>query len=198
MQFVQTMLKLVFGNTQTKLVTNKGLWLLHSGRHDHKYQNDPCQEYFDVAVALSWLTAAQTYLIYLACQNNKWTLRHWLTLEANYTSKMLSGTKTNGAIESAVQRAHCATVSLATPVPTVLSTRWSTWPTPTASSRRAPTCPPRPCAHRVEPFSALKGVEWKYIWKWIWSGNGWKWGTICENLMDWIGFGADCPLKTIW
>ena len=34
-------------------------------------------------------------------------------------------------------------------------------------------------------------------------GNGygvemeWKWGTICENRMDWIGFGAECRLKTI-
>ena len=25
----------------------------------------------------------------------------------------------------------------------------------------------------------------------------WKWGTICENRMDWIGFGAECRLKTI-
>ena len=41
-----------------------------------------------------------------------------------------------------------------------------------------------------------------------WSGNPygngygvemeWKWGTICENRMDWIGFGAECRLKTIW
>ena len=40
-----------------------------------------------------------------------------------------------------------------------------------------------------------------------WSGNPygngygvemeWKWGTICENRMDWIGFGAECRLKTI-
>ena len=40
-----------------------------------------------------------------------------------------------------------------------------------------------------------------------WSGNPygngygvemeWKWDTICENRMDWIGFGAECRLKTI-
>ena len=30
-----------------------------------------------------------------------------------------------------------------------------------------------------------------------WSGNGWKWDTICENVMYWIGFGADCRLKMI-
>ena len=40
-----------------------------------------------------------------------------------------------------------------------------------------------------------------------WSGNPygneygvemeWKWGIICENRMDWIGFGAECRLKTI-
>ena len=40
-----------------------------------------------------------------------------------------------------------------------------------------------------------------------WSGNPygngygvemeWKWGTICENRMDWIGFGAECRLKPI-
>ena len=34
-------------------------------------------------------------------------------------------------------------------------------------------------------------------------GNGygvemeWKWGTICENRMDSIGFGAECRLKTL-
>ena len=34
-------------------------------------------------------------------------------------------------------------------------------------------------------------------------GNGygvemeWKWGTICENRMDWIGFGAECSLNTM-
>ena len=40
-----------------------------------------------------------------------------------------------------------------------------------------------------------------------WSGNSygngyvvemeWKWGTICKNRMDWIGFGVECRLKTI-
>ena len=40
-------------------------------------------------------------------------------------------------------------------------------------------------------------MEWKSIWKWIWSGNGVEMGTICENRMDWIGFGAECRLKTI-
>ena len=44
--------------------------------------------------------------------------------------------------DTAMRRAMTSTASSATPVPTVLSTRWSTWPTPTASSRRATTCPP--------------------------------------------------------
>ena len=28
-------------------------------------------------------------------------------------------------------------------------------------------------------------MKWKFIWKWIWSGIGWKRGTNCENV--WIG-----------
>ena len=42
---------------------------------------------------------------------------------------------------------------------------------------------------QVEPFS---GVEIHME-----MDMEWKWGTICENRMDWIGFGAECRLKTI-
>ena len=24
----------------------------------------------------------------------------------------------------------------------------------------------------------------------MWIGNGWKWGTICDKVMDWFGFGG--------
>ena len=47
------------------------------------------------------------------------------------------------------------------------------------------------------PYGNGYGVEME----WKWSGNGvemeWKWGMICENRMDWIGYGAECRFKTI-
>ena len=38
-------------------------------------------------------------------------------------------------------------------------------------------------------------MEMESIWKWIWIGNGWKWDTISENVMDWFGFGEGYQLN---
>ena len=48
---------------------------------------------------------------------------------------------------------------------------------------------------RADPdrqIQKIGGIEagWSPSVKWIWSGNGWKWGIICDIFMDWI---QTCP-----